>query len=78
MPAAVQPANAVVPEYASPAQAPAAPDIETRMAMLMDARRQENSKRKQQVKKTYLIIVTAIMAPSFLYVFVTLFKLLAR
>ena len=65
-------------ERATPSAPPAAPDIATRMAMLMDAERQENENRKQRVKRVYVIIVSTIMVPSFLYVFVAMFKLLAR
>lgn len=65
-------------ERTSPADPPAALDIATRMSMLMDAERQENENRKKRVKRTYVIIISAIMVPSFLYVFVTMFKLLAR
>ena len=66
------------PEYAVPADPPPVPDIATRMALLMDAQRRQNESRKQRVKRAYVIIVTAVMVPSFLYVFITMFKLLAR
>lgn len=77
-PAMTQISIAINAERASPAEPPAALDFATRMAMLMDAERQENESRKKRVKKAYVIIVSAIMVPSFLYVFVAMFKLLAR
>jgi hypothetical protein len=60
------------------ADLPAMPDIATRMAMLMDAELRERKNRKQRVKKIYLTMVATVMVPSFLYITITIFKLLAR
>ena len=64
----------------TPVLAPAAPvpDIATRMAMLIEAEREANESRKRRVKRIYLIAISAVMVPAFLYVSVTMFRVLAN
>jgi len=71
-------ASAAAPVAAAPLQAPAAPDMGTRMAMLMEAERLASASRKQRIKRIYLIAITAVIVPSFLYVFISLFRLLMK
>jgi len=48
------------------------------MALLMEAERAALQERKSRIKRNYMIGISAVLAPSFLYVFFNIFKILAR
>ena len=54
------------------------PDIATRMALLLAAERDALNDRKRRIKRNYIIGITAVMVPAFLYVIVNLFRILVR
>jgi hypothetical protein len=60
------------------AAAPAKPDIATRMALLMETERAALQERKSRIKRNYMIGISAVLVPAFLYVFVNLFRLLVH
>jgi len=62
----------------APTEAPPEPDIATRMALLMEAERAALQERKSRIKRNYMIGISAVLVPSFLYVFFNIFKILAR
>ena len=76
--APLPPANKTLPEDAAPAEPLPVQDIDTRMAMLMDAERQASVDRRKRVRRTYLIMVSAVMVPAFIYTVINLIRLLAR
>ena len=83
MPVSPQPVAGAAPSTPkitpqAPAEAPPKPDIATRMALLMEAERAALQERKSRIKRNYMIGISAVLVPSFIYVFFNLFKILVR